>query len=43
MNKTTKQKKPVFEMSRKEVVVQYTKIIMGFYALVILTIIMLKL
>ena len=37
-----KTKNKTFEMSKKEVIVQYTKIIMGIYALIVLTIIMFK-
>lgn len=35
-------KKQTFEMSKKETIVQYTKLAFGLYALIILTIIMFK-
>ncbi len=35
-------KKQTFEMSRKETIVQYTKLVFGLYGLVLLTIIAIK-
>lgn len=38
-----KSQKQTFEMSRKETIVQYTKLVMGLYALILLTLIAIRL